>query len=269
MFKHFRKRRAEKRRRKFLFFIGVFLIFLIFFFSAEKISGKISRFLLERQKSEIAKIVPQKPKKIILKTEKKLSPTENFLKNLPKKFPEKMMLDVFFVCQNPFQNAAGWKFHKESCEEAAALQNVLFWRGETISPENADRKIREMIAFQEKKFGEHRDLYGEDFRVFVRDFFGFADDEVLFFPKIDKIFLKRSIAAGFPVIVPVRSKLLKNPFYPYPGYHMLSVIGFSGDTIITNDVGTKRGEKYPYPADRFLRANAAAGGGGFVLAPKK
>jgi len=204
----------------------------------------------------------------VLPLEEKYSPLESFLYSLPKNPPIKKLLSVPFICQNPFQNTEGWKWHKESCEEAAALQAILFFQKKELSPQNAHEKFLDMIAWQKEHMGGHRDLYGEEMRMFLRDYFSLSDDEVFFLPEIDFPLLKKILAADIPLIVPVNGQSIRNPFYPHDGYHMLTVVGYTEDRIVTNDVGTKRGEKYPYNGETFFAANADEGGGAFVILPE-
>ena len=80
--------------------------------------------------------------------------------------------------------------------------------------------------------------------------------------------IKNFVLRGHPVIVPIMGNILKNPYYPYPGYHMLTVIGFTEDKIITNDNGTRHGKNYPYDNEIFLEAMTAAGGDIVVIKTK-
>ena len=81
--------------------------------------------------------------------------------------------------------------------------------------------------------------------------------KIIFDASIDDI--KNIISEGHPVIAPVTSEYLNNPYYPHPGYHMLTVTGFTEDRIITNDNGTKRGEDFSYSNLDFEKALMDAG----------
>ena len=72
--------------------------------------------------------------------------------------------------------------------------------------------------------------------------------------------IKEVIGNNHPVIVPITGDILNNPYYPYPGYHMLTVIGYTEDRIITNDNGTMRGADFSYDTDIFENAFKDAGG---------
>ncbi len=184
-----------------------------------------------------------------------------------RKIPSEKLLDVPYICQNPFRNEGGWDFHDESCEEAALLQSYLFLSGETVTAEQADQIFRDMINWQEEKenFGEHKDLYGKDMKRFIEGYYDLSSEQVVHLFDLNKKIIQKVIHTGYPIIVPIKGELLKNPFYPHPGYHMLTVIGYSEDVVITNDVGTKRGEQYPYEWERFLSANRPVGNDAFVI----
>jgi hypothetical protein len=60
--------------------------------------------------------------------------------------------------------------------------------------------------------------------------------------------MKKYLAKRKPIIVPAAGRMLGNPYFTAPGplYHNLVLTGYDGDTIITNDPGTKRGKDYKY-----------------------
>ena len=60
--------------------------------------------------------------------------------------------------------------------------------------------------------------------------------------------IKREISQNHLVILPTAGRLLGNPYFRQPGpiYHMVVVIGYNDNTIIVQDVGTKRGDHYEY-----------------------
>ncbi len=174
---------------------------------------------------------------------------------------ENAYLEVPFVCQAPFQTEANWVHHEESCEEAAFLQAHYYIQGITDpDPTESNRIILDMIAWQEKNFDEHKDIYANDLKNFINGYYDYPleDIEIIYDASITDI--KKAVSAGYPIIVPIMGDILKNPYYPYPGYHMLTVIGYTPDKIITNDVGTRRGKDFSYTYEVFMEAVDAAGG---------
>lgn len=174
---------------------------------------------------------------------------------------EEAYLEVPFICQAPLQTEANWAHHEESCEEAALLQVHYYLENKiTVDPNEAHEIILDMINWQENNFGEHRDLYANDMKIFIRDYYGYLEEDIEIIYNTDIIDIKRAVSAGYPVIVPIMGNVLQNPYYPEPGYHMLTVIGYTADQIITNDVGTRRGKDFSYDYDTFMKATKAAGG---------
>jgi len=191
------------------------------------------------------------------------------IKQEPVIVEEKAYLTVPFICQAPHQTEANWVYHEESCEEAALLQVVYYLNGtQQVNRQLAHEEIIDMIDWQKKNMGSHHDLYGEEMKEFIMGYYGYNNREVTVISGATIDDIKKEIAKGNPVIVPIMGHLLRNPYYPYPGYHMLTVIGYTPTNIITNDVGTRRGKDFSYPYQRFYEAMAAAGAEIIVITPK-
>lgn len=190
------------------------------------------------------------------------NPEDSLKIDAPQAIPEKAYLEVPFICQAPLQTEENWKLHEESCEEAALLQAYLYKTRSNISKEEADEVILDMIEWQKVNLGSHHDLHTEEMQKFIKGYYG-IDSEIIYNAKIDDI--KKLISENEPVIVPLTSGLLNNPYYPYPGYHMLTVIGYTKDKIITNDNGTRRGANYSYDIDVFEKAMADVGNDILIL----
>jgi uncharacterized protein YvpB len=178
------------------------------------------------------------------------------------------LLSVPFICQAPLQTEENWKYHEESCEEAAVLQAYLYETGQTMTKQQANEEILKMIEWEKGFFGEHRDIYADDVKKLINGYYEIPMDKIEIVYKATLENIKNFVSQGHPVIVPIMGNILKNPYYPYPGYHMLTVIGFTEDKIITNDNGTRHGEKYSYNNDIFLEAMTAAGGDIVVIKTK-
>lgn len=181
------------------------------------------------------------------------------------KIPETAYLKVPFICQAPLQTKANWKFHEESCEEAALLQAYLYETGKTISKEEANSAILQMIDWQKDNFGSHHDLYAQDMKKFIIGYYKLKDSEIKIIENASIEDIKKEISFGHPVIVPITGDILNNPYYPYPGYHMLTVIGYTKNRIITNDNGTRRGADFSYDTDIFEKAMKDAGADIIIL----
>ena len=177
-------------------------------------------------------------------------------------------LEVPFICQAPLQTEENWKYHEESCEEAAVLQSYLYETGQTMTKQEAHDEILKMIDWQVENFGSHHDVYADELKEFIHGYYEIPlkDIGIVYDATLDDI--KKHITEGHPVIVPITGEILQNPYYPHPGYHMLVVIGYTKDRIITNDNGTRRGADFSYDNNIFLEAMNDAGGDIVVIKAK-
>jgi VanZ family protein len=167
--------------------------------------------------------------------------------------PAKILLDVPFTTQAPFAN---WdEMHEETCEEASLMMlNAFLKKIEKLPPEEVEKELQQMRIYQEKKFGDYKDSTMEELIVIGSEFYGLKNLKVVYdFEKED---IKKELANGNPVILPTAGRKLGNPNFKQPGpwYHNLLVIGYDGDMIITNDPGTRNGQKYQYSLDVLYRA---------------
>ncbi len=112
------------------------------------------------------------------------------------------------------------------------LQNLVSWEQKHDYPEDVDVRQLGDIA---------KSFYGYKIRVLID-------------VTADK--LRQELERGNPIILPAAGRLLHNPYFSGEGpyYHMLVVIGYTGDGFITNDPGTKQGSQYWYSTDVLLNA---------------
>jgi hypothetical protein len=164
--------------------------------------------------------------------------------------------DVPFAAQAPFGD---WKDPRQQngCEEAASLLAVAWARGEALSKEQALGKILDMAAWEENKYGNYNDTSAADTTErIIKGYFAYpyAKSEKLNTP--DQII--GWLAQGYLVITPMDGQKVGNPFYTAPGpeRHMILIRGFDSktDEFITNDAGTRHGENYRYPKDKYFSA---------------
>jgi hypothetical protein len=177
---------------------------------------------------------------------------------------ERVLLDVQFIPQGPLDpGAAHWALHKESCEEAAMLMAHNYSLGRTVTMQQANDEIFELVDWQVQNFGDEHDIYADEVSQVLEGFYGHSDVRVIQDATIDQI--KAQLSAGYPVIVPSIAKYLKNPRYYDQDYHMFLLVGYTADRIIAHDNGTTWGDNYPYPYDDILQAITSAGGDVIVI----
>ena len=194
--------------------------------------------------------------------------TEESVEEAKEDTPGSNYLEVPFICQAPLQTNDNWKFHEESCEEAAVLQSYLFLTNQTMSKQQAHEEILKMIDWQMEHFDGHHDIYADKVKEFIHGYYGISNEEIDIVYNATLEDIKTYISQGYPVIVPIMGDILQNPHYPHPGYHMLVAIGYTQYTIITNDNGTRKGADFSYDNQRFLDAMNAAGGDIVILKAK-
>jgi hypothetical protein len=166
--------------------------------------------------------------------------------------PESVLLDVDFLSQAPF---GIWdEYHDDACEEASLIMLEHFLNQKPLNNTIGEEEILGLIDFQMKNYGDFKDTNVEETVRMAREFYKRENLKVVYDIKKDDI--KKELAKGNPVIIPVAGRLLGNAFYTPPGplYHNVVVIGYDGDMIITNDPGTRRGAGYKYNFNIFYDA---------------
>ncbi len=252
------KLKVSKKNFKKLLPIVIAAIILLFLPIKSKIEDRIELYQIQKLNDKTIKQIESED--II---ERDTASTN--LDTLPLEIPEEAYLEVQFICQAPLETSSNWTLHEESCEEAALLMAFLYESNESITKEEANSKILDMIEWQNKNLGGHYDLYADELKSFAIDYLGIKSEQIEITYDAEITDIKKTIAEGHPVIVPITGDILNNPYYPYPGYHMLTVIGYTEDRIITNDNGTRRGADFTYDIETFEAAMKDAGGDIVVL----
>lgn len=233
------KLKGEKIKKFFIIFAAFSLILL----TGYQILLPILDFFQKKETKENGNL--ENSEKLIINNQNK----ENSEKLIIK---EEVDLAVPFSPQAPF---AKWdKLHNEACEEAALIMVHYFLKGEKLTKEKMEKEIQDLVSWQIKKWGRHKDLTLKELGEIAKEYYGWQKIKVL--DKITIEDIKREISKGNPVIVPAAGRVLNNPYYRRPGpyYHMLVVRGYKKDKIITNDPGTKRGEKFIYSPEILYQA---------------
>lgn len=167
---------------------------------------------------------------------------------------EEINIAVPFISQAPY---AVWDhLHDEACEEAALIMLDAFYRGvKSISKEEAELAIQNLVQWEQEKYGYFEDTTSEQGVEILENFFKLSGAKVVYDITINDI--KKALAQGKPVAVPAAGKLLKNPYFRNGGplYHMLIIKGYTkDDRFITNDPGTRRGADFTYTMDALYNA---------------
>jgi hypothetical protein len=156
--------------------------------------------------------------------------------------------EVPFTVQAP-RGRWSQSMFQDACEEASALMAASWAQGKgKLTPNEAEKQIRLMTKWEEKRFGVAVDLSPQDAGALLSEYFQWPSVSVVDNPS--KRDLIATLFSGAVVIVPTNGKALHNPFYTAggPDRHMLVIIGYDQEKkqFITNDPGTKHGAGYRY-----------------------
>lgn len=169
------------------------------------------------------------------------------LAGITQEIPDEIKITVPFTSQAPY---AVWdEVHEEACEEASLIMVKYFLDDSQlgkIPAADVEKEIQKMKDFQIKHYGDYKDSDMSQLVQLAKDFYDIKNLKVVYdFSKED---LKKELAKGNPIIVPTAGRELGNPNFTPPGplYHNLVLIGYDGNTIITNDPGTRKGKDYTY-----------------------
>ncbi len=159
---------------------------------------------------------------------------------------EGVNLAVPFTSQAPH---ADWAMpYQEACEEASLVMVDAYYRGAgKFSPDEADRRILETVAWEKEHLGFYEDTNAEEVAGIGREYFGYGKTRAVEIRSMDDV--KKELDRGVPVLLPAAGRLLRNPYFSGQGplYHMLVVKGYTRDgKIITDDPGTRHGADYLY-----------------------
>lgn len=160
---------------------------------------------------------------------------------------ESVFLDVSFTSQAP---DGDWKnsTFQNGCEEASILMAMRWVNGETLTMADAIREITDISDFEQKNYGNFYDTSAEDTAKLMRDYFKYENVGII--NGVTANIIKSELKKGNLIIAPMNGQILGNPFYtaPGPAEHMIVIIGYDPlkKEFITNDPGTRHGEKYRY-----------------------
>jgi len=242
------KKRLVKRywrKSKFLM-LAIFLVLAVAG-GAYKFYPKYKAYLAEKDRRNDA----YKVQEVIKPTVKAPGQSEK-----PVEIKTSALIEVPYSVQAPFAN---WGIHDESCEEAAALMYHYFLEGQTtfggstvIPKQTANDEFLKMKDWQVKSYGKEPDLSIEAMGKFMKEYYG---HNYKTFKNITAEDIKREVSAGHPVVVPVMTHSLNNPYYGRENsYHVLLIKGYKAEGVITNDAGVKEGENYFYTWDTLFKA---------------
>lgn len=160
-------------------------------------------------------------------------------------------LPVPFVLQAPLGDWS-WPW-QDFCEEASVLAAMTYIQNRNLALYEKANELLELSKFELKTIGYEKDTNLRDTERMIREYYRYPFTRILESPTADDI--KREIAAGNPVLVPLAGGLLANPhFTSPPRYHMVVIKGFDDAHFIAQEPGTRFGENYRYEISRLMNA---------------
>jgi hypothetical protein len=173
--------------------------------------------------------------------------------NTPAPLPPSVLISMPYTSQAPTGNFDS--AHEEYCEAAAVLMVGRYFAGDRraqIPGGEADASMRGIVAWERAAFPGVLDLPLVDVQRVAAHFYGLAGEVV----PVDLGAIKRSLAAGQPVIIPVMTHGAPGgqKIAPYYGavsvYHVIVLVGYDAakGIVYTNDAGFSvyPGRAYPY-----------------------
>ena len=181
-------------------------------------------------------------------------PSPGAPKASPTPIPDSINLSVPFTTQAPL---GVWDAdHEEFCEEAASLMAASYLIGDMsiTNPAVADARLYELKAWEVATFGYFQDTTAAETTRMLTESLKASPVKLVYNPTVAE--LEQFLAAGRLVIVPAAGRMLDNPYFTGAGplYHMVLLKGYTSDTFITNDPGTRHGANYVYPINTIMQA---------------
>lgn len=167
-----------------------------------------------------------------------------------------IIYNVPFVSQAPSGN---WKDprQQDSCEEASVYMAMKWINNETINKKIAENDMLAISDWENKIYGNYHDTSASDTADrLIKNYYEYNNFEVK--NNINYKNIIKELNNGNLIITPVDGRKLNNPNYTAPGpdRHMILIVGY--DTLkkefITNDPGTRMGNKYRYDEKIFENA---------------
>ena len=228
-----------KKTAQIVFTFIVILFVVSFFIYKDKVFKKEAEVINEEVETEI---LDEKQDDI----EPEIDTSSAQGGSVPSETPEQIMSSVLYpVPFAPQAPHANWDMpYQEACEEAAMIMIAKYAKKEKFDAQIMDEEILKLVAWQEKN-NYPIDLTADQIVEVLKKYFfinAYTDTETNVQNIKDLLNQKKLI------IIPAAGRQLGNPYFTGVGplYHNLVIIGYDEDEFITNDPGTRRGEKYRY-----------------------
>jgi hypothetical protein len=169
--------------------------------------------------------------------------------------PNKKQIDVPFSAQAPEGNwAEPWQ---NACEETSVIMIDSFYKGNTLSKEQAKQEILRVFSLKEDKFESSKDESMEKVADLINSTDLIWEAHVVVNPTLQD--MKNELANNRPIIAPVYApKLKSNPQYGFGevDYHVFVISGYDDlwQQFIVKDPGSSRGNNQRYSYEEVMNA---------------
>ena len=167
--------------------------------------------------------------------------------------PNSVNLDIPFYAQAPDgDRSLPWK---EACEEASIILARYYLADERLTKATFKDEVLQMVELQESIFGKYIDTSVEETQRLYEEFYEwFGETKIIENPTIEQ--LKIELAQWHPIIAPFAWRELGNSNFTWwgPRYHKLVIRWYDEQYFYTNDVGTRRGDNFPYTYETIMDA---------------
>ena len=168
--------------------------------------------------------------------------------------PTSTNVNVPFTSQAP---AGDWSEPwQNACEETSIYMISSFYNQDPIKRDEAIKEIKAILATKNTDIKVSKDESLTTISQLIVDLKLPWTTTLVPDPTVDQ--LKKELAAGRPIIVPVYAPDLHNPHYDAvtPDYHVLVLTGYddAAGVFIVNDPGTKDGEGLRFPYATLMNA---------------
>lgn len=167
----------------------------------------------------------------------------------PKELPTELELPLQFFAQAPHGD---WSDpYQNACEEMSLLLAHGFLTGTKYNKETVDTAVVHLTNFVARQ-GYDESMPMAAVQAVAKEYWG-INSHMLENPTERK--LKASLAAGYPIIVPLAGQFLGNPHFmgDGPPYHVLVLSGYTETEFITQEVGTNFGQSYRYSIKTIMQ----------------
>ncbi len=167
--------------------------------------------------------------------------------------PHCLNIKMQFFPQAPY---ADWNMpYQEACEEASVLLAANSLKKLNLDLKSFDTELLKIVEWEIGRFGDYKHTDIRQTEIMINEYFNLRT-RIHKDPSYDDI--ASIITKGNLIIAPFAGKVLGNPYFLNggPRYHMLVIKGFNKEkkTIITHDVGTRRGSDFVYEWDALNNA---------------